>query len=105
MQYHLLLRSEEEVALLKVEMSSVIAFHNHQWNTLFDIISKLMIDAPEKRGLLCLLQEKRLREEETLKQLSDSYAPYIDLPTLPVDKFFRRMQSIICTINYNTYFV
>ena len=33
MHYHLLLRSEEEIALLKVEMSSVIAFHNHQWNT------------------------------------------------------------------------
>ena len=64
----------------------------HQWNTLFDIISKLMKNSSEERGLLCLLQEKRLKEEKMLKKLSDSYASYIDLPTLPVDKFFKRMQ-------------
>ena len=39
------------------------------------------------KGLLCLLQRKRLEEEKTLQQLTVSFSQFTDLPILPKDKF------------------
>ena len=49
------------------------------------------------KGLLCLLQRKRLEEEKTLQQLRVSFSQFTDLPILPKDKFLegKNMVDII----------
>ena len=77
--------------MLKEEMTSVVLFHKHQWSSLVSLIEA---NVPINEGLICLLQDKRRKEEVILKQLFEAFSSYIDLPILPTEEF------LISTIMY-----
>lgn len=70
--------------MLKEEMTSVVLFHKHQWSSLVSLIEA---NVAINEGLICLLQDKRRKEEVILKQLFEAFSSYIDLPILPTEKF------------------
>ena len=87
--HHLTIRADEEVHLLQGEMKATFTFFENDWHQLFMAVEELKSQTYSKynNGALHLLHLACLECEGLLHDLRSSYSRYIDLPSLPVEKF------------------
>ena len=84
-----ILRSEEDIRLIKTEMANVVSFVLKDWATLVHHIHRLQTSecSPFNAGCLCLLQLARLKCEKKLCSLKKSFHSCTDLPEVPSKDF------------------
>ncbi len=84
-----MVRSEEEIQLIETEMRATMYFYLMDWQELVSAVQErsLMTPSAYKIRALQALQFERSRCEETLHGLFESFGQFLELESLPVDKF------------------
>ncbi len=87
--HHLVVCSEEEIQLIETEMRATMSFYLKDSQELVNAVQErsLMTPSAYNIGALQALHFDRLRFEETLHSLFESFGQILELESLPVDKF------------------
>lgn len=94
--HHLSVRADKEIQLLQCEMRATFSFFMRDWQEINTAIEGLKLQpcSSYNNGALNLLQLARLKCEGFLYDIVSSYSLFVDLPSLPTDKFFPSASAI-----------
>ncbi len=104
--HHLVMRSEEEIKLIENEMKATISFYQKDWQELVSAVKErsVMPLSTYNLGALQALQLVRLKCEETLHRLVDSFGQFLKLESLPVNEYIVLPSHVYHFSNNGRYF-
>ena len=87
--HHLILRADEEIALVKKEMLASLMFYFEDWKKLTDAVAdrNANVSSLYANGCLHLLQLARLKCEIIIRKQLSSFSEIVSLPEFSLDDF------------------
>ena len=87
--HHLILRADEEIALIKKEMLASLMFYFEDWKKLTDAVAdrNANVSSLYANGCLHLLQLARLKCEIIIRKQLSSFSEIVSLPEFSLDDF------------------